>query len=511
MGKITRALISVSDKSGLEGFARGLAELGIEIISTGGTARFLREKGIAVKEVSEVTGFPEMLEGRVKTLHPAIHAAILARRDKSSHMQNLAEHGIAPIDLVVANLYPFAETVARPRITLEEAFEQIDIGGPALLRAAAKNYRDVGVVVNPQRYEGVLMELRETGGLSERTRFELATEALVHTAAYDSAIQSYLAERSGETFPGLLRLTYEKVQNVRYGENPHQLAALYRELRPWGIASAKQLQGKELSFNNLVDLDAALELVREFEEPTAVVVKHTNPCGVACGKDLLEAYKRAHACDPMSAYGGIVAVNRPLDAATAEEITLTFKEALVAPIYEPAALEVLKRKEDLRVLELPFEEGVEPPLQLKQISGGMLVQEKDVLLLRRGEMKVVTEKKPSSVQLEDLEFAWKVVKHVRSNAIVLAKEKQAVGVGAGQMSRIDSAELAIKKAGERARGAVLASDGFIPFVDTIERAAEAGITAIVEPGGSIRDAEVIEAVNQRGLAMVFTGVRHFRH
>ena len=509
MGKIRRALISVFDKSGIEGFARKLVELGVEIVSTGGTAKFLREKGIEVREVEEVTRSPEMLGGRVKTLHPAIHAAILARRENPSDMKTLAERGITPIDLVVVNLYPFAETV-KAGASLEEALEQIDIGGPTLIRAAAKNYPDVGVVVNPKDYDRVISELGERGDLDERLRLELATEAFAHTASYDLAVHNRFAEGKGETFPDLLRLTFEKVGDVRYGENPHQRAALYREERPWGIASARQLQGKEISFNNLVDLDAALELVLEFEEPAAVIVKHANPCGAAKGKDLLGAYERAHACDPLSAYGGIIAVNRPLDEATAGAITSTFIEAIVAPAYLPACLGVLRRKGDLRVLELPPQMEKAPP-QFKQISGGMLVQEKDVTLLLRDDFKVVTEKKPSREQLEDLKFAWKVAKHAKSNAIVLAKDGQTVGIGAGQMSRIDSTELAIEEAGERARGAVMASDGFLPFADSIEVAAEAGIAAIVQPGGSIRDAEVIEAANRRGLAMVFTGIRHFRH
>ena len=513
MQKIERALISVHNKTGIEEFARGLSELGIEIISTGGTAKFLREKGIPTKEVSEVTKFPEILEGRVKTLHPAIHAAILARRDKPSHMRTLAELGIAPIDLLVVNLYPFKETVARADATLEEALENIDIGGPTLLRAAAKNYSSVGVVVDPRRYGEVLSELRATGGLSDQMRSELAIEAFALTAAYDEAIYSYLERRdAGEIFPTSLRLTYQKVQGVRYGENPHQRAALYKEARAWGIASAKQLQGKELSYNNLVDLDAAWGLVKKFEEPTVVIVKHTNPCGVACADNLLEAYRRAHACDPVSAYGGIIAVNRPLDGATAGEITSTFIEAVIASSYEANALKVIKKKKDLRVLELPFTgEGVEGQLQFKQISGGILAQEEDALLLRPEEMKVVTRREPSEKEMEELIFAWKVVKHVKSNAIVIAKDKQSVGIGAGQMSRVDSTEIAIKKAGNRAKGAVLASDAFFPFADSVLKAADAGITAIIQPGGSIRDAEVIDAANKRGIAMIFTGVRHFKH
>ncbi len=517
MQKIKRALISVFDKTGIEKFARGLSKLGIEIISTGGTAKFLNKKGIPIKEVSEVTKFPEILEGRVKTLHPAIHGAILARRDKPSHMKTLAKRGIAPIDLVVVNLYPFTETVARTDVTLEEALENIDIGGPTLLRAAAKNYHAVGVVVDPKRYEEVLSELKRKGGLSEQTRRGLAVEAFAHTAAYDATIHSYLENTrrraaGGTSFPAVLQLTYQRAQAVRYGENPHQLAALYKEARARGIASAKQLQGKDISFNNLVDVDAAWSLVKEFEEPTAVITKHTNPCGVACGENLREAYERAHACDPTSAYGGIIALNRPLDDATAREITSTFIEAIIAPSYKANALKVLKKKKNLRALELPFAgEGVGGQLQFKQISGGILAQEEDALLLRPEGTKVVTRKKPSEGELEDLVFAWKVAKHVKSNAIVVARNKQAVGVGAGQMSRVDSVEIAIHKAGDRTRGAVLASDAFFPFADSIHKAADAGITAIIQPGGSVRDAEVIDAANKRGIAMVFTGIRHFKH
>lgn len=517
MRKTKLALISVSDKTGVDKFARGLSKLGIKIISTGGTAKFLRGKGIPTKEVSEVTKFPEMLEGRVKTLHPLIHAAILARRDKPSHMKTLTKHGITPIDLVVVNLYPFAETVARADVTLEEALENIDIGGPTLLRAAAKNYRAVGVVVNPERYGEVLSELKSTGTLSERTRRGLAIEAFAHTAAYEAAICSYLENTrrraAGETsFPAVLQLTYQRARKVRYGENPHQRAVLYREARARGIASAKQLQGKELSFNNLVDVDAGWSLSKEFKEPTAVIVKHTNPCGVACGENLREAYERAHACDPTSAYGGAIAVNRQLDGETTKKIISTFIEAVIAPSYKASALKALKKKKDLRVLELPLGgEGVGGQLQFRQISGGMLAQEEDALLLRPEGMKVVTGKKPSEEALEDLVFAWKVVKHVKSNAIVIARDKQAVGIGAGQMSRVDSVEIAIRKAGDRARGAVLASDAFFPFADSIHKAADAGITAIIQPGGSIRDAEVINAANQRGIAMIFTEIRHFRH
>jgi phosphoribosylaminoimidazolecarboxamide formyltransferase/IMP cyclohydrolase len=503
---VKRALISVSDKTGLEQFTIALQELGVEIISTGGTARFLRERGIGVKEVTEITKFPEILDGRVKTLHPLIHAAILAKRDNPSHMEVLRQLGVEPIDLLVVNLYPFEETVSKGA-GLEEALEQIDIGGPTLLRAAAKNFKSVAVVTNPTRYGEILQELREKGDLSEETRLRLAKEVFTLTSHYDAAIAGYLGKLSGEKgFPGILSIYAEKLQELRYGENPHQAAALYKW--GYGLAEGRKLQGKELSFNNLVDLDAAWSLVREFEEPTAVVIKHTNPCGVASADSISEAYRLARDCDPLSAYGGIVGLNRKVDAKTAEEITSTFIEATVAPGYEEEALRVLSRKPNLRVLESPpSDQGTD--FELKQISGGILVQQRDKKLL--AERKVVTRREPTEKEWRDLLFAWKVVKHVKSNAIVLARERQAVGVGAGQTSRVDSTEIAIRKAGERARGSVLASDAFFPFPDAVEKAAEAGVTAIIQPGGSIRDQQVIETADRLGLAMVFTGIRHFRH
>jgi len=506
---VHRALISVSDKSGVVELARGLQQLGIEIISTGGTAKVLRENGVEVKDASEITGFPEMLDGRVKTLHPKIHGGILAIRENKKHVQELREQGVQPIDLVVVNLYPFEETIKRTD-EIEKIIENIDIGGPTMLRSAAKNYRDVAVIVDPSDYSWVMEELRKNDRtLSDRTREKLAAKAFAHTARYDAVISKYLGEKFGAgKFPETLTLAYRKVQELRYGENPHQKAALYAGSGK-GIVGGEQLQGKQLSFNNILDLNAALSIADEFEEPTAVVIKHGNPCGVATGSDLLEAYKRAHACDPVSAYGGIVAVNRRLDEATAKELTSTFIEALVAPEYDAGALNVLGGKKNLRVIKVS--NGWENGLEVRPVSGGVLVQERDVLSLKPEEIKTVTRKKPSEKEMEDLIFAWKVVKHVKSNAIVVAKEKQAIGVGAGQTSRVDSAEIAIRKAGEKSRGAVLASDGFIPFPDTIEKAAEAGITAIIQPGGSIHDAEVIESADKRGLAMMFTGIRHFKH
>jgi phosphoribosylaminoimidazolecarboxamide formyltransferase/IMP cyclohydrolase len=509
--RIKNALLSVWDKRGLEEFARGLEELGVRILSSGGTARFLRERGIEVREVSELTGFPEILDGRVKTLHPLIHAGILARRDLPSHLETLRERGIPTIDLVAVNLYPFQETIRKPGVRLEEALENIDIGGPALVRAAAKNYRDVVVVVRPERYGEILGELRERGDVSEETRLELAVEAFAHTASYDSSVQSYLAGLlPGGGLPPYFVLSYRKASDLRYGQNPHQRGALYVEAEPWGIASARLHQGKELSFNNLMDLDAALDLLAEFEETTAVVIKHTNPCGLACDPDVRRAYVKARECDPLSAFGGVVGINRRVTRETAEEITSTFIEAVVAPSYEPEALEVMRKKTNMRVLELPSFER-RRGLRFRQISGGLLVEDEDSLLLRPEGMRVVTRRGPTEEEREQLIFAWKVVKHVKSNAIVVAREKQAVGVGAGQTSRVDSTEIALKKAGTRARGAVLASDAFFPFPDSVQKAAEAGITAIIQPGGSIRDQEVIREADRHGMAMVFTGVRHFKH
>ena len=520
MQEVKQALISVYDKNGLEEFARGLSELGVKIISTGGTAKFLREKGIPVEEINKVTKFPEILGGRVKTLHPAIHAGILARRANAADMETLGEHQIFTIDLVVVNLYPFRETVAKPGVTLEEALENIDIGGQTLLRAAAKNFRAVGVVVNPDSYKKVLSELRATGSLKERTREELAVEAFAYASAYDSAIHAYLEDvhqhksEGASPFPFIFQPTYRKSNDLIYGENPHQRGAIYREIgkqKVPGVAFARQLHGKEVSFNNLADLDAGWELLREFEEPTVAIIKHQNPCGVACGKDMPEAFRKAYACDPTSAYGGVITVNRLLDETTAKEIVPAFFEAIIAPGYEDRALETLKEKKNLRVLEFPDGGEGATTWQLLHISGGMLVQEKDAIILRREETKVVTRKKPTEEELEDLIFALKVAKHVKSNAIALAKGKQTVGIGAGQMSRIDSLDFAVRKAGERANESVLASDGFFPFPDSIHRASEVGVTAIIQPGGSIRDGEVIKAADEHGIAMVFTGIRHFKH
>ncbi|NLW24244.1 MAG: bifunctional phosphoribosylaminoimidazolecarboxamide formyltransferase/IMP cyclohydrolase [Clostridia bacterium] len=507
-----RALISVSDKTGLVEFARKIAELGWEIVSTGGTARTLEEAGIKVTEISRVTDFPEILDGRVKTLHPKVHGGILAK-NTPEHFQVLKEQGIVPIDLVVVNLYPFQQTIARPGVSLDEAIENIDIGGPTMVRAAAKNYQRVAIVVNPQKYGEILSELEEKGEISIATRERLALEAFQHTAQYDAAIANYLAGKfTNEQFPEQYIVVGQKKQDLRYGENPHQKAAFY--VFPGNtqgtIAGARQLQGKELSYNNIVDIEAAWTLVQEFEQPAACIIKHTNPCGTALGENLVEAYQRALAADPVSAFGGIIGLNRQVDKETAEKIAETFMEAVVAPGFAPDALEVLKKKQNLRLLEIePVQEQSE--YWLEKVSGGFLVQDLDKKTVNLEELQVVTEKKPTAAELEELLFAWKVVKHVKSNAIVVTKDRQTIGVGAGQMNRVGAANIAFKQAGEKVQGAVLASDAFFPFRDTVDAAAKAGIKAIIQPGGSIRDEESIQACNEHGITMVFTGVRHFKH
>lgn len=505
-----RALISVSNKEGVVEFARGLEKLGYEIISTGGTYQTLKEAGIKVAKVSDVTGFPEILDGRVKTLHPAIHGGILARRSYD-HLDQLQANGIETIDIVAVNLYPFRETVSRPGVTLEEAIENIDIGGPAMVRAAAKNYRYVVVVVKPEHYQSVLNELETTGELGEEFRLKLAFEAFSHTAAYDSMISSYLSGLLGVGFPEVISLSGEKVYELRYGENPHQRAAFYRQMLGgrFGLPGARQLNGKELSYNNIVDTEAAYALVREFEQPACVIVKHTNPCGTALGKNLCEAYEKAFSADEVSAFGGIIALNGTVDRDTAEKIAGPFMEVVVAPGYEKEALEVLRTKKNLRVLELPLDNHA--GLQVKSVEGGFVVQEVDRHQIGSEDVVVVTRRAPTPEELQNLFFAWKVVKHVKSNAIVVARDGVTLGVGAGQMNRVGAARLALEQAGEKAAGAVLASDAFFPFKDTVELAASYGITAIIQPGGSIRDQESIDECDRHGIAMVFTGVRHFRH
>ena len=521
MSAIARALVSVSDKAGIVEFARALHDLGVEILSTGGTAGRIREAGVPVIEVSSYTGFPEMMDGRVKTLHPRIHGGLLARRDTDS--EAMREHGIAGIDLLVVNLYPFEQTVARPDCDLATAIENIDIGGPAMLRAAAKNHAWVTVVVDSGDYGAVLEELRTGGAVTPATRFRLAAKAFEHTARYDGAIASYLGARDGtdsppSAFPRTLNLQYAKSQEMRYGENPHQGAAFYVEhaVGQASVASARQLQGKALSFNNVADTDAALECVKSFEEPACVIVKHANPCGVAVGDRIRDAYNRAFKTDPTSAFGGIIAFNRPLDAETAAAIVeRQFVEVIIAPRIEDAALAPLARKENVRVLECgEFPAVPRAAFDFRRVAGGLLVQDRDTGTVAGEDLEVVTRRAPTEAELRDLLFAWKVVKFVKSNAIVYCRDGMTIGIGAGQMSRVYSAKIAGIKAvdeGLEVRGSVVASDAFFPFRDGIDAAAEAGITAVIEPGGSMRDDEVIAAADEHGMAMVFTGMRHFRH
>jgi len=501
------ALISVSDKTGVVDFARGLAELGFDVHSTGGTHKALAEAGVAVTSVSKLTGFPEILDGRVKTLHPAVHGGILARRDQPSHLEELAKSGIEAIDLVAVNLYPFVETVTRPGVTLDDALENIDIGGPTMVRAAAKNFPHVLVVVDPADY-GTLLDLLRSGAVPLEERRRLALKAFQHVASYDTAIAQYLRAEE-EAFPQHLTVSLSKLFDLRYGENPHQKAAVYQEesvlwgARTSGIVAADQLHGKALSYNNFLDV----------AEPTAVVVKHTNPCGLACHQDLAEAYRRALSGDPVSAYGGIVAVNRELTGETAEEIGKTFYEIVIAPAFSEEALTVLQKKKNLRILQLDEEAaaGCATALEYRRVSGGFLAQQPDAYLDDDIELKVVTKRAPSDQELADLRFAWKVVKHVKSNSIVIVKDLTLLGMGAGQPNRVTSVHLALRRAEDRARGAVLASDAFFPFPDGVELAADGGVTAVIQPGGSIRDQEVIEAADAHGMAMVLTGIRHFRH
>lgn len=510
-----RALISVSDKTGIIDLARELTELGYEIVSTGGTARTLRDASISVTEAADVTGFPEILGGRVKTLHPLIHGAILARLDLPEQQNELEEHGIIPFEIVVVNLYPFEETVARDGVRLEEAIENIDIGGPAMLRAAAKNHNHVAVMVNPARYNSLLDEIKAEGSVGKSTRCKLAAEAFAHTAAYDAAITKYLNtlyEYQAEKYPEYLPMALKKIQDLRYGENPQQLAAFYADSGPLtGLAAARQLQGKELSFNNINDLNAALELVLEFDDPTVVAVKHANPCGVGSGPTIFEAYNLAYDADPVSIFGGVLALNRPVGAATARVMVEIFLEVIAAPGFTAEALEILKEKSDIRLLDIQLPERRRNDFDLKKVIGGMLTQtlDREKVDVRQG--TVVTEKKPGDEEWKALDFAQKVVKHVRSNAIVVAGSNQTFGVGAGQMNRIGAAKIALAQAGEKARGAVLGSDAFFPFPDTVDEAAKAGIKAIVQPGGSLRDEESIRLCNQLGLVMVFTGRRYFKH
>ena len=520
---IRRALLSVSDKRGIDDFARGLHARGVALLSTGGTAQAIAAAGVPVTDVGTHTGFPEMLDGRVKTLHPRVHGGILARRDVPAHRNALAEHDIPTIDLVAVNLYPFRETVAKSGVTLDDAIENIDIGGPAMVRSAAKNFAHVGIVVDPDDYAAVLRELdRNAGALPHALRFALAQKAFAHTAAYDGAIANWLTSRGPDGdargLPTSFRYAGEIVQSLRYGENPHQQAAFYRDEAPRGgsIATFRQLQGKELSYNNIADGDAAWECVQSFPDCACVIVKHANPCGVAVAETPLAAYRRAFATDPTSAFGGIIAFNRPLDADTVEAITSQFLEVLIAPGYSTGALAAIDRKPNVRVLEIGTgaARGDAPPLDFKRVGGGLLVQTADVHAIDASALRVVTRKAPTRGQLDDLAFAWRVAKFVKSNAIVFCAGGATLGVGAGQMSRVDSTRIAAIKAGNAGlslAGSVVASDAFFPFRDGLDVVADNGAVAVIQPGGSIRDDEVIAAADERGIAMVFTGVRHFRH
>lgn len=511
----SRALLSVSDKTGLVDFARGLAELDIELISTGGTRKALADAGLTVRDISDVTGFPEMLDGRVKTLHPRVHGGILAIRDNPQHQAVVNEHGIGLIDLVVVNLYPFEQTAARPDAKHEEIVENIDIGGPSMVRSAAKNYHDVAVVIDPADYAAVLQEIREHGRTLLATREKLASKAFSRTAAYDAAIATYFNHKLGETFPERLTLTFQRRSTLRYGENPHQAAAFYVEpsVKHPCVATAEVLQGKELSYNNLLDLDSALNLVREFDDPAAVVLKHNNPCGAAVAPTLVDAFEKAWNGDPLSAFGGILGFNRDVDEATAARIVgdKHFVECIIAPHYSQNASIILASKENMRLLRTGPLTTATTRLDYRRVDGGLLVQDRDFCGDDFKDARWVTQRAPTIDELRALRFAWKVCKHVKSNAIVLAKEDMVVGVGAGQMSRVFAVQQATAKAGERAKGSVLASDAFFPFPDNVEEAAKAGVTAIVQPGGSKKDNESIAACDAHGVAMLFTGVRHFRH
>jgi phosphoribosylaminoimidazolecarboxamide formyltransferase / IMP cyclohydrolase len=551
--KIKRALVSVSDKTGVIDFVRSLANFGVEIISTGGTARTLRDAGLKVIDVSEVTGFPEMMDGRVKTLHPKVHGGLLALRDNPEHVAAMQQHGIKPIDMVVVNLYPFAETIRRQEVTKEEAIEQIDIGGPSMIRSAAKNAQDVAVVVSPLNYDNIIAEMKmHAGALSNKTRNLLAVFAFEQTATYDLMVSGYLRsidarsdhlevtemratgiamgaggfhgsvtststsidDFSVEAFqgslPGQKSWSISKKADLRYGENPHQIAALYQTSLKGGLANAEVLAGKEMSFNNYIDADAAWQLVCDFGETACAIIKHTNPAGVGIASDVAQAYQLALATDPVSAFGGIVAFNRPVNEEAAHEVTKLFTEVVIAPNYEPAALDLLKTKKNLRILAMPSVETA-TGLEFKHISGGMLVQTRDNHQLKKEDLKVVTTRQPSDEEIEALLFAWTVCKHTKSNAIVYARPNQTVGVGAGQMSRIDSVKIGAMRAQLPVAGSVLASDAFFPFRDGVDEAVKHGITAVIQPGGSVRDDEVIAAANEHGIAMLFTGIRHFKH
>lgn len=507
-----RALISVSDKTGIVELAQKLVDMDVEIISTGGTHKLLADSGLPVINISEVTGFPEILDGRVKTLHPKVHGGLLARRDLDSHLQQMQDNEIEPIDFVIVNLYPFKETISKADVSLADAIENIDIGGPSMLRSAAKNHQDVIVLVDASDYDVVLAELA-TGELSYATRLKLAAKVFRHTAAYDALIAEYLTAETGEALLEKITLTYDKVQDLRYGENPHQQAAFYREplAGAGNLATAKQLHGKELSYNNINDANAALDILREFDQPAAVAVKHTNPCGVGIAESISAAFAKAYAADPVSIFGGIIALNRPVDVATADQLKDIFLEIIIAPSFEDGALEILTAKKNIRLLELDVTAAQDNRYTTLKVSGGLLVQEKDAKQITESDLEVVTERAPSAEEMKQLLFGWKVVKHVKSNAIVLVKDDQTIGVGAGQMNRVGSAKIAIEQAGDLVAGSIMASDAFFPMSDTVEAAAAAGVKAIIQPGGSIKDEDSIAACNKHGIAMVFTKVRHFKH
>ncbi len=516
---IKRALISVSDKSGIVEFVKELENLGVEIISTGGTLKKLKEAGLSVKSISEVTSFPECLDGRVKTLHPAVHGGLLAMRSNSEHMKQIEDLNIKPIDMVVVNLYPFKETILKEGVTLADAIENIDIGGPTMLRSAAKNHKDVTVICNPSDYNNVLEELKDNGKVSDETKFELALKVFQHTASYDAMIADYLRNEIKADLPETITMTFEKVQDLRYGENPHQKGYYYKEVKPekGSLVLGKQLHGKELSFNNINDAEGALATLREFEEIAAVAVKHANPCGVGVGETVFDAFQKAYECDPVSIFGGIVAINREVDGKTAKKLSEIFLEIVLAPSYSQEALDILKEKKNLRIMVI---EGLDKfkgkeennsfaRMDMKRISGGILIQEEDEQLIEKEE--VVTKKEPTEDEKQDMIMAMKVVKHIKSNGIVLVKDGKTVGIGPGQVNRIWAVENAIKQANVDLKGAVMASDAFFPFDDCVETAGKAGITAIIQPGGSIRDEDSIKKADEMGIAMVFTGIRHFKH
>lgn len=507
-----RALISVFDKSNVVEFAEGLIKLDYEILSTGGTLKLLQESGVAATGVDDITGFPEILGGRVKTLHPKVHGGLLAKRSDESHLAELAENEIEPIDIVAVNLYPFKDTLANKNSTDEDIIENIDIGGPTMLRAAAKNFTDVLVIVDPSDYKTVLSDLNEDK-VDFKSRQKLAAKVFRHTAQYDALIAGYFADVTGDAFPEDLTVTYEKVQTLRYGENPHQQAAFYRDPKETSLslATAKQLHGKELSYNNIQDANAALEMVAEFDQPTAVAVKHMNPCGIGLADTLSDAFKKAYDADPISIFGGIVACNREVDVPTAEQLSDIFLEIVMAPSFTEEALAILTKKKNIRLLELDMTNDAENYMKSTTVKGGVLVQTNDNGKLMSDKLEYATEREPTEQELADLLFSWKVVKHVKSNAIILAKDNQTIGVGAGQMNRIGAANIAIEQAGEKTTGSVLASDAFFPMPDTVEAAAKAGVTAIIQPGGSKRDQDSIDVCNEHGIAMVLTGIRHFKH